>query len=152
MATLPEKREATHPVASFRHEMSRLIDDFFGPDWGLMPVSWGDLGRFPSLDVSETDKSITVIAEVPGVKAGDIDISVQGDMLTVKGEKKEQRDEKKGAVHRVERRYGRFERTVQLPCEAEASKASATFKDGLLTIELPKRPGSQPKRLQIEVK
>ena len=154
MALLPSRRarERTHPIASFRDEVDRLFDSFFGPGWGLRTADWRDLGQFPALDVSETEDAVQVKAEVPGMSAEDIDISVTGDTLTLRGEKKEETEEKGKTAHRIERRCGSFERTVQLPCATDVAKAKASYRDGLLTIDLPKREEEKQKVRKIEVK
>jgi HSP20 family protein len=152
MAMLPSRREWRGPLSSFRREVDRLFDNFFGSDWGLLPAESSETGRFPVLDMTETEDAVKVTAEVPGMKAEEIDISVSGDTLAIKGEKKEEKEEKKGAVHRVERRYGRFERSVRLPAECDVDKATASYKDGLLTIELPKKEEAKAKSTKIEVK
>jgi len=154
MALLPSRRgrEQGFPIASFRDEMDRLFDSFFGPGWGLRTFDWRDLGHFPALDVSETDDAVQVKAEVPGLSADDLDISVSGDTLTIRGEKKEEKEEKGKTLHRVERRYGTFERIVDLPCAIDSAKAKATYRDGVLTIELPKREEEKQKVRKIEVK
>ena len=152
MSLLPSRRERrSYPVASFRDEMDRLFDGFFGPGWGLMSADLGDLGRFPAVDVHETDDAVQVKAEVPGMEAKDIDISIVGDRLTIKGEKKEEKEEKDKTTHRIERHYGRFERTVTLPCLTEVDKATAACKDGVLTIDLPKKEEARQKKLKIDV-
>ena len=96
----------------------------------------------PRMDVAEDEKTVTLTAELPGVKESDIDVSLVGDQLTIKGEKRSEHDEKKEAegrtIHRVERSYGAFQRTLTVPYQIDPDQISAEFRDGVLTIRLPK--------------
>jgi HSP20 family protein len=107
---------------------------------------------FPVADVVEGERDYRVTAELPGLSEKDIEISLAGDTLTVKGEKKEEREEKAESRYVSERRFGSFQRSFQLPEDADPEKIEAGFKNGVLTITLPKRPGAQVKRRKIEVK
>jgi HSP20 family protein len=119
-----------------RHEMDRLFDRFFEPqEWFEMP----SLGEWmPSMDVSESKDAYVVKMEVPGMDPADIQVSIQDNMLTVKGEKKQEKEQKDEKYHRVERSYGAFERAVRLPSAVDGGKVTATFKNGVLTATLPK--------------
>src|SRR6266567_90639 len=97
------------------------------------------------------DKEIKVSAEIPGVEPKDIDVSVEDGILTIKGEKKYEREEKEKGQYRMERSYGSFERTIELPAEVDESKAKAEFKKGVLRLTLPKRPGAPSRRKRISV-
>jgi HSP20 family protein len=122
-------------MTSFKKEMDRLFDRFLEPAWGELPA----LGEWePKVDVAETKDAITVKAEVPGVDQKDIAISLQDGVLTIKGEKEEEKEEKDKRYHRVERSYGAFTRVMRLPAAVDGSKATASFKDGVITITLPK--------------
>jgi HSP20 family protein len=103
------------------------------------------------VDVTETDKEVKVCAEIPGVDAKDIDVSVEDGTLTIKGEKKYEQEEKGKGQYRMERSYGSFERAIPLPTEVDESKAKAEFKKGVLRLTLPKRRGAQPRRKKIPV-
>lgn len=150
MSRLPTRRaRESYPVASFRHEMDRLLDNFFGAGWPGTDLA--EFAHFPALDVSENEDTVTVRAEVPGMDADDIDISLVGDQLTVRGEKKEETKDEGETSHRIERRYGRFERTVTLPGLTEADQSSAVCKDGVLTITLPKKEEAKKKPSKIAV-
>lgn len=105
----------------------------------------------PSLDVSETKDNIAVKAEVPGMDAKDIDISLANDVLTVKGEKKQQKEEKDENYHRVERSYGAFSRSIRLPREVQSDKIKANYKNGVLKITLPKSEEAKKKEIKIKV-
>ncbi len=97
------------------------------------------------------NKEIKVSAEIPGVEPKDIDVSVEDGILTIKGEKKYEREEKEKGQYRMERSYGSFERTIELPAEVDESKAKAEFKKGVLRLTLPKRPGAPSRRKRISV-
>ena len=135
------RREWEHPFGSFQREMNRLFDNFFG---GFNLSSWAPFERgvgqtfTPRVDVSETDKEITVSAELPGMEEKDIDVSLTRDALTIKGEKKEEKEEKGKDYYRMERSYGSFSRSIPLPVEVDTDKVEATFKKGVLEITLPK--------------
>ncbi len=139
-------------LAAIRDEMNRLFDDFFSgfpfPERrrGLMEGEWA-----PTVDVAETDENIVVTAELPGVKQNDVEISVVNDVLTLKGEKKEEKEIKKENYHRIERSYGSFQRSISLPTGVQADKAKATYKDGVLTITIPKVEEAKPKSIKINV-
>ena len=137
-------------LLSIRDEMNRLLDSFF-TGWpeqrkGLLEGEWA-----PSIDVAETDEEITVTAELPGVKQEEVDISIADGVLTLKGEKKEEKEVKEKNYHRIERNYGSFQRSVGLPTGAQADKAKATYKDGILTITVPKTEETKPKQIKIDV-
>lgn len=123
------------PFAVLRREMNALFDDFF-PE---VDEPRGALAAFaPRVDVKETDAEVRVTAELPGVEEKDVEVSLSGDVLTIKGEKKEEKEEKGEERYRLERSYGSFRRSFSLPCEVNSEKATATYKKGVLTITLPK--------------
>jgi HSP20 family protein len=121
-------------TTGLRKDMERLFERFFDPT-GDMPT----LGAWdPKLDVVETKDALTIKAEIPGVKPEAIQLSLQDGVLTIKGEKEEEKEEKDQHYHRVERSYGSFMRAVRLPAPVDAGKVSATFKNGVLIVTLPK--------------
>jgi HSP20 family protein len=135
----------------FRTQLDTLFEDWFGRSMG------GALA--PRVDVSETGKEMTLKVELPGVDEKDIDISLSGNQLTIKGEKKSEHEEKKDSeegrvFHRVERSFGAFQRTMTIPFDVEPDKVSADFKDGVLTVTLPKPEGAgeQPETRRIQVR
>ncbi len=128
-------------MPSLRHEMDRLFDQFFEPGWGEFPAALGDW--MPSLDLTETKDALVVKVEVPGMDPKDIHVSFQENFLTIKGEKRQEKEEKDERHHRVERSYGAFARSVRLPVSVDGSKVDAKFKNGLLTVTLPKTPGAK---------
>jgi len=143
-----------HPIAALRRQMDRLFEDFFRgfeiePFWGFE----SRLGRFsPRVNVTETDDEIRVTAELPGLDEKDIEVTLDRDMLTIKGEKKQEHEEKKGNYYRMERTFGSFQRTIPLPAEVQEDKAEASFEKGVLTITLPKTEEAKSQKKRIEVK
>jgi HSP20 family protein len=130
--------------------MDRLFEESF-----VRPRSWlapTDGAATLALDVHESADDVTVKASIPGVKPEDIDISVTGDTLTIKGETREEKEEKEGNYHLHERRYGAFQRSVSLPTLVKADKASAEFENGVLTLTLPKVEEVKPKSIKIKAK
>ncbi len=151
MSLVPwKKREESRPLVGLQREMNRLFDDFFGRDFGIEPFR-GPGQWLPALDVSETDKAVLVKAELPGLDAKDVEVSLVGGVLTLRGEKKEEKEEKTKSFHRVERSYGVFERAVQLPCPVKTDQVEATFKNGVLTVELPKSEEARSKTVKVKV-
>jgi HSP20 family protein len=135
-------------MVSLRDAMSRLFEDSFVRTPWTAPLDGGTL----AVDVVETKDDVIVKASVPGVKPEDIDISLSGDMLTIKGEfKAEQKTEGTNFV-RQERRYGAFERTLGLPTQVAADKAKAEFDNGVLTLTLPKVEEVKPKTIKVKAK
>jgi HSP20 family protein len=130
-----------------RREMDRLWDSFFetGP-------RAGEAGEWiPSLDMAETKNELIIKAEVPGIDPKDIDISLSDGLLTIKGEKKQEREEKEEDYHLTERTFGTFARAIQLPTEVQSDKIEATYKDGVLRITLPKSEEAKRKQIKIKV-
>jgi len=133
--------------ARLRKEMDRLFDRFLEPAWSEMPAL-GDWS--PTVDVSEDKDAVTVKAELPGVEQKDIAVSLQEGMLTIKGEKRAEKEEKDKHYHRIERSSGAFYRSIQLPSVVDAGKVAATFKDGVVTITLPKSPEAKGTTIPIK--
>ena len=132
-------------------EMEELTRHF----WEGFPLRDSTIGEdidwAPRLDITETGKTVEVTAELPGIEKKDIDISLDGDLLVIKGEKKHETEEKGRCYHRVERRFGSFSRTVRLPYEVKTEKIDATFKDGILTVTLPKAKSETKKVTHVDV-
>ena len=126
-----------------------LFDRFF-EDFEL-PMRFGEEREFtPAFDVSETEKELIVKAEVPGMDKKDININLSEGLLTITGEKKHEKKEEGENYHCVERCYGKFSRTMRLPTEVETEKVDAVYKDGILTITLPKPETVKPKKIEIK--
>jgi len=135
-------------LTTLRREMDRVFDRFF-EGW---PFRVSAEGRewAPSVDVSETAKKVVVKAEVPGMDAKDIDITVTGDILTIRGERKQVKEEKEENFHRIERSYGAFSRSIRLPAEVETDKVDAAYKDGVLKITMSKTKKASAKKIEVK--
>jgi len=145
---LPSLRVA-HPAVPLVDEVNRLFDDFFREN----PTAMGTTTFVPSIEIEQTDQALKLSAELPGLEEKDFEISVEEGVFTLRGEKRcESEKNEKGGWSQSERCYGRFERRVTLPAEVEAEKASATFKNGVLEVTLPKRVDVKPKAHTITVK
>jgi HSP20 family protein len=141
MPILRPTRFANWPERSF---VDRFFDDFF-PEKHLDETrAW-----MPSIDVAESDDAFTVKAEVPGMDKNDLDITLTDGLLTIKGEKKNERKEEKENYHLMESSYGSFSRTLRLPVDVELNAVDAKYKDGVLTIVLPKAEKVQPKKIEV---
>lgn len=134
--------------------LQRQIDQVFSEFSRDLPaLSWPRNGSMnPSVDVAETDKAIEVTAEMPGVEEKDIKVTLAGDVLTIKGEKKSEKDEKGKDYRLMERSYGMFERSMALPFRAEAGKVEAKFDKGVLKVTVAKPPEAQTALQHIPVK
>lgn len=136
-------------LGTLRSEMDRLFDRFFGGMWSDEPGLSTGLGFLPSLDVSETEKEITVRAELPGVDPKDLNITISGQTLTLSGEKQESVERKDENFFHSERRFGSFRRTVQLPTPVDSEKVNAEFKNGVIHIRMEKVQAAIPKRITV---
>ena len=140
------------PFMSLHREMNRLFDDVFRG----MPAAGGaqgGTGQFiqAQMNVSETDKEIRITAELPGVDQNDVDVSLDDDVLTIRGEKKFEQKEEKENFHFVERSYGTFQRSVRLPFPVDPEQVNASFENGVLTVSLPKTAQQERSRkIQIQ--
>jgi len=132
-----------------RREMDRLWDSFL--EGGPMRRAADGGEWLPSIDVSETKSDLVIKAELPGMDPKDIDISMNNGFLTIKGEKKHEREEKDENYHLVERSYGSFTRSVRLPREVQSDKITASFKNGVLRVTLPKSEEAKKKEIKIKV-
>ncbi len=141
--------EPMRDMVTLRDAMDRLFDEAFTRPW------YGDGGNvpgMPAIDMYQTDDDVIVKATVPGMKPEDIQISVTGDTLTLKGETQEETDNKEKAYHIRERRWGSFERTITLPTAVRSDKAQADFENGVLSIKLPKAEDVKPKTITVKAK
>jgi len=150
------KRDVANPFSALKAEVDNLFDSFIGglPAFSGMFGSSGGGGfaLTPHMDVTETDKEIVVEAELPGIDEKDVSLSLQDGVLTIRGEKKHERDEEKENYRMMERRYGSFQRSVQLPDTVDEDKIEATFNNGVLRVSLPKRPEAIGKQRKIPIK
>ena len=158
MATpkVPERTQRTPSRSLFHSEIDRLFDDFMGDfgSWRMRLPRPFDTEQMPSIDVSETDKEIEVKADLPGMDEKDVEVSLANGILTIKGERKaekEDKDEKKN-FHRVERSYGLYRRSIALPSEIDEDKVKASFAKGVLTVTMPKTAKAKAKVRKIDIK
>lgn len=106
----------------------------------------------PRVDIVETEKAFTIKAEVPDVRKEDVKVTIDNGVLTVRGERKQEKEEKNKKFHRIERYYGSFSRSFTLPDNVDEAKIDATFKDGMLNLDIPKTEASKPKAIDVKVK
>jgi HSP20 family protein len=153
-SALPSQREENHSFFGIQKEMNRLFDDFFrGLDATPVNNVGERLNRFvPSLDIRENDKEVHVRVELPGMDEKDVEVMLTDNSITLKGEKKEEKEDKGKDYYHVERSYGSFQRVIPLPEGIDTKKAEAKFKKGILSISLPKLEQSKVKAKKIEIK
>lgn len=146
------------PMVQLHHEMNQFFENAFR-GWGFTPLS-SDLstpltasGQLrPQVDIGATDKEYFITVEVPGVEEKDVRVEIAGDTLTIRGEKKQEEEEKSKNYYRIERSYGSFRRELSLPADANREDIKANFKDGVLTVKIPRAPLSGSDVKQIEIK
>lgn len=142
------------PVFGLRNEIDRLFEDFFfGDGFGALERRvTGPRTFVPAIDMKETDTSLLVEVELPGLKSNEVDVQIEEGILILRGERKQEKEEKTKAWHRSERFWGKFERRIALPDYVEADKIEANCKDGVLLVTIPKKVGAKPKTISIKVK
>ncbi len=147
------------PFENLRREVDRLFDDFDGGFWRFPSRRLFDAEPFwrrgatsPAVDIVEHEKDYQIAAELPGMEEKDVELKVANGVMTIKGEKKEEKEEKKKDYYLSERRYGAFQRAFSLPDGVDADKIEASFKKGVLTVTLPKKPEAIKQERKIEVK
>lgn len=145
MRLIPYREDEWPGLTRLQDEMNRLFEGFFSG--APRRMDWQ-----PRVDVVETPETLVVKAELPGIAPGDVDISVAGDVLTIRGEKKAETEEKGKTWYRRERTSGSFARSITLPFAVDANRIEAEEKSGVITITLPKREEAKPKKVQIKVK
>jgi len=137
-------------ISSLQNEMNRMLDRFFKggdlSDFGMETGAW-----IPPIDLAESDEKFMVKAEIPGIDPKEIDISVKDNTLLIKGEKKEEKEEKGKNYYRMERRYGGFSRSIDLPSSVDTNKVTAECKNGVLEITLQKKEEVKPKQINVKV-
>ena len=129
---------------------SRSLFDGFFEDWDAPALFREDSTWVPAFDITENEKEYVATAELPGIDAKELDITYTDGVLTVKGEKKQENEEKGDNFHRIERRYGSFHRSFRIPGEVKSDKVDANFKDGVLKLTLPKAEESKPKKIEVK--
>ncbi len=139
--------EPFREMLTLREMMDRMIDEVFERPFGVTFA-----GQIPAIDMYQTDNEVVVKAALPGVKADDVQINLTGDVLTIKGEIKQEEEQKGRNYHIREQRWGAFERSIILPTAVVAEKAKAEFENGILTITLPKAEEVRPKTITVKAK
>lgn len=142
--------EPFRDLADLQEDVNRLM----AHGWLAKPPVWpGNGGKWlPEVDITEEKDQILVRADIPGMKQEDISVEVENDILTIKGERKQETEKKEGQVHRIERSYGQFLRSFSLPANVDATKVNAAYKNGVLEVTLPKKESAKPKQIKVEVK
>jgi HSP20 family protein len=133
-------------VASLQNRVNALFRDF---SEGESPMTTANF--VPSVDIYEDEKKVVLKLEVPGIEEKDLDVSVENNVLTVKGERKFEKEEKEENFHRIERRYGTFYRAFTLPSTVDTEHIDASYNAGVLKLELKKKPEAQPKQIKVNV-
>ncbi len=141
------------PLFALRSEVDRLFDSFLRePLSSLDWRPWGSDKWTPAIDVTENDKELTVRAELPGIDPKDIDVSVSGNQLVLRGEKKDTSETEEKGLHQCETRYGSFHRTIPLPEGVDTENIDAQYTQGVLTLRLAKIAPATEKRIEVKVK
>lgn len=143
-----ERWDPFRDMGDLQHEMNRVFDTFFGRPAG--PVTT-DRVWAPAVDMYETKDEAVVSVDLPGVNEKDVSVTITGDVLTLKGERRQVNEMKQDDYYRIERWFGKFERSLPLSVPVEADKVKAAFRDGVLTIRLPKAEEVRPKQIKIDV-
>ena len=133
-------------------DLQKELNKVFGEFFSRSPMELGSFEWAPAVDIIENDNEFVVKAELPGITQDDIKVSLSNDVLTIKGEKKQEKEEKGKNFHRIERSYGSFHRSFSLPSKVQADKVKAVYKNGVLEITLPKAEEVKPKEITIDVK
>jgi HSP20 family protein len=142
------KKDKGRELGFFKDRWDQMFDDIISGFSNFWP---GTREMMVPLDIEETNNAILVKAELPGMSQKDIQVSVEEGILTIKGEKKKEAEEKGKTYHRIERSYGSFSRSIALPNSVDLEKVKATYKDGVLKVELGKKPEAQPRTVSIQV-
>lgn len=149
--SVPVKRAEENPFVALHKEINSLFDNFF-KDFDVTPFGQSFEGFTPKIDVVDSEKEIRISAELPGIDEKDIDVSLSKNELTIKGEKKIEKEDKGKDFYKMERSYGSFCRTIALPVEVNLDKAQAKFSKGILTINLPKTESALKETKKIAIK
>ena len=138
------------PFENFQtlRRLNSVLDEAFAPfqqETGSVTSSW-----YPACDVFEDKDAVKIVAELPGVKPEDVKVSLENNLLSIRGEKKQEAEERSERIHRYERSYGSFERTFMLPSTVEGDKISAQYQNGVLTIIVPKAERARPREIPVQ--
>ena len=137
------------PLSDLSTTMDRLFDEGFSRPWRFLRGGVDETMSFP-VEVAQTDNEIEVRAQLPGVDPGDIDVSVNEDILMIKAETRKEFEEQQKNYYRQEFRYGAMQRAVSLPCRVEAGNAHATYENGILHLKLPKSESERPRQIKVQ--
>jgi HSP20 family protein len=143
--------EPAHETMTLREAMDRLFDDAFTRPFSIMRDG-GSNWSSPAIDMYQTDNEVVVKAALPGIKANEVQINITGDVLTLRGETKQEEERKDKSWHLREQRWGAFERSIRLPTTVVADQAKADFDNGILTVTLPKSEKVKPKTITVKAK
>ena len=148
----PESNLSTFPgdILGIQRGINRMFGNFFREgmwDEEMIPSTWN-----PAVDIAEKDAEYVIMVELPGVAKDAVKISTVDNLLTIRGEKKEEKESKGSKYHRVERAYGSFQRSFTLPTTVKSDKIEASFNDGMLTIALPKAEQAKPKMIEVTIR
>ena len=148
------RRAERAPVASLRGELDRLFEDFLGDGFHVptLPSAFGSKALMPAMDVTEREDAYVAELELPGMKPEEFQVELSDGVLSIRGERKQQKEEKGRHYHRVERVHGSFERRIALPAAVAADKIDAAYADGILTVTVPKVPGPKPHKVEVKAK
>jgi len=149
---IPVKREEDYSLSPLQRDMNRLFDDFF-KGFGTLPFRSLEermAGFSPSIDIRENDEEISIKADLPGLDEKDIEVQLSDNVLTIKGEKKEEKEDQGKDYYHVERTYGAFHRIIPLHASVDEKKVAAQFKNGVLTISLSKAAQTKSKKIAIK--
>jgi len=143
-----ERWDPFRGVGDIQAEMNRLFDGFAGRP---ATMTTGERMWLPAVDVRETKDDLVLSFDIPGVPEKDVHLTITGDLLTVRGERRFEQEASEGNYHQVERIYGRFERSIQLPMTVQADKVTAKYRDGVLEVKLPKAEEVKPREIKIDL-
>ena len=147
----PARELAAWPSDLFgiQREMNKMFDGVFR---GTGDEDYSFSSWTPAVDIAEHDDEYLVKVELPGVNKDEVKLTLENNILTIRGEKKQEKETKKENYHRVERSYGSFQRSFTLPAAVKSDKIDASYKDGILTVSLPKVEEAKPKQIEVKVK
>jgi HSP20 family protein len=142
-----ERWDPFRGMGEMQNEINRLFENF----GGRPAMAGGERTWLPTVDVHETKDDIVLSFDIPGVSEKDVQLTITGDLLTLKGERRFDRESNENTYHRVERLYGKFERSVQLPMTVQTDKVKATYRDGVLEVKLAKADEVKPRQIKIDL-
>ncbi len=144
-------RSPLRDVAVLQNRLNSIFNDFASPETGFQAESLGAGSFVPAVDVYEDAQKVVLKLEVPGIRQEDLDIRLENQTLTVKGERKFEAEEKEENFHRIERRFGSFVRSFTLPQSVDTAAVQAKYDNGVLAVTLPKKEAAKPKQVKIEI-